>query len=82
VVGSGRELDAQGQYTLATSAYLADGGSGFDLLTDATVRRALDLDPLAALLASVASFPRCAESTLPCLEPSVLRDGRISLLAR
>jgi len=82
LVGSGRELDAQRQYTIATSAYLADGGSGFDLLTDATVRRALDLDPLAALLASVASFPRCAESTLPCLEPSVLRDGRISLLAR
>ena len=30
---------------------------------------------------SVASLPSCAESSLPCLDPSVLRDGRISLLA-
>jgi 2',3'-cyclic-nucleotide 2'-phosphodiesterase (5'-nucleotidase family) len=82
VGGSGRELDAQSQYTIVTSAYLADGGSGFDLLTDATARRALDLEPLDALLGSVASLPRCAESSLPCLDPSVLRDGRISLVPR
>ena len=78
VAGTARELDSRSAYTLVTSAYLADGGSGFDLLTEATARRALDLDPLGALLDSVVDLPRCAESGLPCLDPSTLRDHRIS----
>ncbi len=79
---SGRELEARSSYTLVTSAYLADGGSGFELLTEASARRALDLNPLDVLLDAVSALPRCAESTLPCLDPSTLRDHRISLHSR
>ena len=76
---SGGELEGRRTYTLVTSAYLADGGSGFDLLTDALERRALELDPLSALLDAVSTLPSCAESTLPCLDPSTLPDHRITL---
>ena len=79
IAASGLELDARSSYTLVTSAYLADGGSGFDLLSEASARQALDLDPLNVLLDSVRSWPHCAESSLPCLDPSALQDGRISL---
>jgi len=77
-LSSGRELVATEAYTLVTSVYLADGGSGFELLTEASARQALELDPLGVVLDSVAALPSCAGSTLPCLEPSQLRDQRIT----
>ena len=77
--GSARELDASANYTLVTSAYLADGGSGFELLSRAATRRALDLDPLDLLLQAVSRLPSCSASKLPCLDPSKLRDGRIAI---
>jgi hypothetical protein len=62
-----------------TSSYLADGGSGFELLSEASARQELELDVLNVLLDSVLALPSCTESTLPCLDPSTLRDERISL---
>ncbi|MEI9940136.1 MAG: bifunctional UDP-sugar hydrolase/5'-nucleotidase [Pseudomonadota bacterium] len=79
VSASGRELDAHGAYTLVTSGYLADGGSGFEPLTEATARHALDMDFLDVLLDAVSALPSCAQSALPCLDPSTLHDARISL---
>jgi len=76
---SGLELDARKSYTLVTSAYLADGGSGFESLSEASARQALDLDPLNVLLDSVRSWPHCTQSGLPCLDPSTLQDHRIAL---
>jgi len=78
---SGLELDSRSSYTLVTSEYLADGGSGFELLARATGRRALDLDLLNTLLESVSALPSCSESSLPCLDPATLRDRRIALQA-
>ncbi len=75
--GAAHELDPNASYTLVTSAYLADGGSGFDLLTQALSRRSLDSDPLELLLEAVSRVPSCAQSQLPCLDPARLRDGRI-----
>ena len=77
--GSGGELDAHTAYTLVTSVYLAEGGSGFDALTEASARRDLELDPLDVLLDFVSSSPSCAQSPLPCLDPATLRDGRITV---
>ena len=79
IASSGLELEARRSYTLVTSAYLADGGSGFELLTEASARRALDLELLSVLLDAVARRPGCPESSLPCLDPSALHDGRISV---
>ena len=78
-IGSNRELEPTATYTLVTTAYLADGGSGFDLLTEASARRSLEVDPLAALLQSIAGLPSCPESALPCLDPSAFRDHRITI---
>ena len=77
--GSERELQPDRTYTLVTSAYLADGGSGFDLLTEAKARRTLELDPLGVLMDAVSTLPSCPQSSLPCLDPGALRDGRIAL---
>jgi 5'-nucleotidase len=71
-------LDPGASYTLVTSAYLADGGSGFDLFAQLSGRRALEQDPLEVLLGAVGRMPSCAESPLPCLDPARLRDGRIA----
>jgi 5'-nucleotidase/UDP-sugar diphosphatase len=79
MASTGREFDARSTYTLVTTAYLADGGSGFELLREAIARHTLDSAPLDALLDYVFSLPNCAESTLPCLDPSRLRDHRITL---
>ena len=80
--GSGLELDPSAAYTLVTCVYLAEGGSGFDALTEASARRDLELDPLDVLLDFVSSAPSCAQSPLPCLAPSTLRDGRITMLSQ
>jgi 5'-nucleotidase / UDP-sugar diphosphatase len=79
VASDGRlaDLDPNASYTLVTSAYLADGGSGFDLLMQASERRPLDRDPLDLLLEAVGQIASCAQSKLPCLDPARLRDGRI-----
>jgi len=77
LASSGRELDARTMYRLVTTSYLADGGSGFELLSEASSRRAFELNPLQVLLDAVAALPGCAESPLPCLDPSTLRDHRI-----
>jgi len=77
-----RALDPSASYTLATTAYLADGGSGFEILTKASARRELEIEPLDVLLAQVARLPSCAASTLPCLDPGPLRDGRIVALSQ
>jgi 5'-nucleotidase / UDP-sugar diphosphatase len=79
LAGSSLELDSRRAYTLATSAYLADGGSGFELLPSALSRRTLDVEPLQALLDAIARLPSCAQSALPCLDPNPLRDRRITL---
>lgn len=78
---SNHELDPSAKYQVVTSAYLADGGSGFELLTQAEERRALGLTLLDVVLDSVVTLPACAESRLPCLQPSKLRDGRITFQA-
>ena len=80
IAASGLELEERRSYTLVTTSYLADGGSGFEVLTDASTRRALDLELLNVLLDAVSRLPSCAESSLPCLDPSALRDRRIGLL--
>jgi 5'-nucleotidase len=72
-------LDPGARYTLVTTDYLADGGSGFETLTEAAMRRELELDPLDILLDAVHELPACAESALPCLDPGSLRDGRITV---
>lgn len=77
--GSAHELDPNASYTLVTSAYLADGGSGFDLLTQAASRRSLERDPLELVLEAVSRLPTCPQSPLPCLDPARLRDGRITV---
>ena len=77
IAGSGAELDARRVYTLVTSAYLADGGSGFGSLTEASSRRDLETDPLDVVLESVRALPPCSGSPLPCLDPARLRDGRL-----
>jgi 5'-nucleotidase len=79
IESSGVELETGKTYSVVTSTYLADGGSGFDLLPEALERRALDLDLLGAVLDAISALPSCAESTLPCLDPSALRDHRITL---
>ena len=79
VAASGQELATRNTYTLVTSAYLADGGSGFDWLSEAAERRALDRAALDVLLEAVSALPSCPESALPCLDPGTLRDQRISL---
>ncbi len=76
--GTLADLVPSASYTLVTSEYLADGGSGFDLLAQLPDRRALDRDPLDLLLDAVKRMPSCAQSRLPCLDPARLRDGRIS----
>lgn len=73
-----RELVATNDYTLVTSTYLADGGSGFDLLEKASARRALELDALQVVLDWVSRLPSCPQSRLPCLDASRLRDQRIA----
>jgi 5'-nucleotidase len=77
---SGSPLDPDATYTLVTTAYLADGGSGFDALSKAA-RRDLESAPLDVLLDAVGRLPACVESKLPCLDPGVLRDGRITAVA-
>lgn len=79
---SGRELVSDDTYTLVTSAYLAEGGSGFELLTEARVRHPLDLDPLEVVVDSLRALPSCRQSALPCLDPSQLRDHRITFRAQ
>ena len=75
--GTAVELEPGTSYTLVTTTYLADGGSGFDLLAQSPSRRPLDQGPLELLLEAVSRIPSCAESRLPCLDPTRLRDGRI-----
>jgi len=77
-----RALDPAATYSLATTDYLADGGSGFEMLTKASSRRELETEPLDVLLAKVAGLPGCAASMLPCLDPGLLRDGRIVALSQ
>lgn len=74
---AGRELDPRLRYRLVTTRYLADGGSGFELLRDLP-RSELELAPVEALLRALPLVPACAASALPCLDPSALRDGRIT----
>jgi 5'-nucleotidase / UDP-sugar diphosphatase len=74
-------LDPTAVYSLVTTDYLADGGSGFEALTEVSARRELELDPLDVLLDAVAALPPCAQSELPCLDPGVLRDGRVAITA-
>ncbi len=80
--GPDRALDPGASYSLVTTDYLADGGSGFDALAEVASRRELEADPLDVLLDAVSKLPGCAESALPCLDPGVLRDGRIVTSAR
>ncbi len=78
--GTGAALDPRASYMLVTSAYLADGGSGFELLAGASARRDLDEDPLELWLDAVRAMRQsgaCPGSALPCLDPAGLRDGRI-----
>jgi 5'-nucleotidase/UDP-sugar diphosphatase len=76
-----RALDPAALYSVVTTDYLADGGSGFDALSEVSSRRELALGPLDVLLDAVATQPSCAQSELPCLDPGVLRDGRIAVVA-
>lgn len=78
---SNRELDADAKYEVVTSAYLANGGSGFELLTEAQQSRSLGVTLLDIVLEAVNALPSCTESGLPCLQPSKLRDGRITFAA-
>jgi 5'-nucleotidase / UDP-sugar diphosphatase len=75
--GTLADLAPSASYTLVTSQYLADGGSGFELLAQVASRRFLERDPLDLLLDAVRRMPSCAQSSLPCLDPARLRDGRI-----
>ncbi len=79
VTASGLPLDPAASYSLVTTGYLADGGSGFDTLRASMARRDLETDPLDVLLDAVSALPACSQSALPCLDPGVLRDGRISV---
>lgn len=75
--GTLSDLDPARSYRLVTTEYLADGGSGFELLAQVSARQRLERDPLDLLLEAVSRVPSCPQSSLPCLDPAVLRDGRI-----
>lgn len=75
--GTGLELAPAALYTLVTSQYLADGGSGFEQLAQVGIRRPLGLAALDVLLEAVHELPSCPSSPLPCLDPASLRDGRL-----
>jgi len=75
-VASRQALDPNARYSLVTTDYLADGGSGFEQLTEAA-RDELEVDPLDVLLDAVRELPACRESPLPCLDSGQLRDARI-----
>jgi len=77
ITSSGSALSSEETYTVVTSAYLADGASGFDLLTEVSARRTLPLDPLQVVLDSVSARPSCSQSALPCLDATRIRDQRI-----
>lgn len=76
VLVNGAELDPRAAYQLVTTRYLADGGSGFELLATLP-RRDLALQQSDALQAASISLPGCSASALPCLQASALRDGRV-----
>ena len=76
VLIDGAELDPRATYQLVTTRYLADGGSGFELLRGLP-RRDLGLQQADALLAASVARAGCSASPLPCLEASALRDGRV-----
>lgn len=77
IASSGRDLRSNDTCTVVTSAYLAEGASGFELLKEASGRRDLAFDPLQVVLDSVSAWPSCPQSPLPCLDPSRIRDHRI-----
>jgi len=78
-MSAGRTFVDRDTYTLVTSAYLADGANGFEVLGEARARRELEATPLDVVLEAVLALPGCAESALPCLDPRTLRDQRIRL---
>lgn len=79
LAGTHQGLASNKRYTLVTSTYLADGGSGFDALSGLRERERLEADPLEILLSAVAQLRPCARSSLPCIDPAALRDGRIRI---
>jgi 5'-nucleotidase/UDP-sugar diphosphatase len=66
-------------YSLVTTAYLADSGAGFEAAAHLSKRSALEADPLDVLLEAVSRRPVCGQPALPCLDPSALRDDRITI---
>ncbi|MEP7051544.1 MAG: bifunctional UDP-sugar hydrolase/5'-nucleotidase [Pseudomonadota bacterium] len=79
---AGKSVEAASAYTLVTTDYLADNGAGFAV--DASKRFALgaDSDPLDIVLAAVRQRAVCGAEALPCLDPTQLQDGRITVDAR
>ncbi len=76
-LGGRAALEPQASYSVVTSTYLADGGSGFGALAAASARRDLEQDALSVWLDAVRQRAPCQGSSLPCLDPGALRDGRI-----
>jgi 5'-nucleotidase len=73
----GRPIDPDGVYSLATTAYLANGGNGFELLSGTAAGEVFEDTPETALIDRVAAFAACAASSLPCVDPATLLDGRL-----
>ncbi len=76
---AGKPLQPADTYSLVTTDYLADNGSGFSV--PATQRTALagEADPLEIVLASLRARTVCGSPALPCLDPQRLLDGRITI---
>jgi hypothetical protein len=77
-----KAIEPAAAYTLVTTEYLADNGSGFAAVA-ASKRSALgtEADPLDIVLAALRERPVCGSPALPCLDPELLQDGRISVSA-
>jgi 5'-nucleotidase/UDP-sugar diphosphatase len=75
----GRPVEPGATYSLVTTDYLADNGSGFEAASRLAKRTELASDPLDVLLDAVIRRPVCMPSALPCLDPSTLQDGRIAV---
>ncbi len=75
----GKPVDPAQGYSLVTTDYFADNGSGFELAARPPTRSSLDADPLDVLLRSVEQLPVCGPAGLPCLDPRRLQDGRIDV---
>ncbi|MEO8905322.1 MAG: bifunctional UDP-sugar hydrolase/5'-nucleotidase [Polyangiaceae bacterium] len=79
---AGRAVDPAATYSLVTTDYLADNGSGFDVPPSRRTALVGEADPLELVLDAIRQLPVCGTPPLPCLDPRRLLDGRITVSAQ